>query len=369
MRSPLSGVGPLTEFIQESLGLSHSMIGLLTTLPLLCFAGLSGFILYFTQRWGLESTIAGALVILTIGTSMRAIAYIPSLYLGTLFIGIGIAVVNVLLPSITKRDFPENSGAMTSMYSGFMGIGATLGAGLSVPLAMATNWQFSLGIWALIPFIGFLLWIPQLKNRTMPKAPVHILKSFKILGSSATAWQIAFFMGLQSFIFYAVLAWLPEMLIERGMTAAKAGWMLSISQGTGILGSLLLPTLAGRFYDQRKIVLTTTLLEIAGIVGLIVSGNQSVAVWIGLLGFALGANFGIALLLIVLRTDSTELTTGLSGLAQSVGYFVASFGPVVFGIIHDYTLRWNIPLYSMIVIASLQLMAGLGAARPKTISG
>ncbi len=368
MRSPLSGVGPLTEFIQQSMGLSHSMIGLLTTLPLLCFAGLSGFILYFTQRWGIESTIGGALIILTLGISIRSVAFIPMLYLGTLFLGIGIAVMNVLLPSIVKRDFPKKSGTMTSIYSSFMGIGATIGAGISVPLAKATNWQFSLASWTLIAFIGFLLWIPQLKKRTLPKATVHILKAFKKLGSSSLAWQIAFFMGLQSFIFYAVLAWLPEILIERGMGLEKAGWMLSISQGTGIFGSLLIPAIASRFHDQRSVVLTTTLIEIIGITGLIFSGTYLVSVWIGLLGFALGANFGLALLFIVLRTSTIEHTTGLSGFAQSVGYFVASFGPIICGFIHDFTQSWAIPLYTILGISFLQLIAGLGAARAKTIS-
>ncbi|MDZ7806051.1 MAG: MFS transporter [Gracilimonas sp.] len=368
MRSPLSSVGPLTEFIQNALGLSYSMVGLITTLPLICFALLSGFTLYFTQRFGLEFTLGAALFILTIGTVSRYFATIPSLYLGTLFIGIGIAVMNVLMPSIVKRDFPKRSGFMTSLYSGVMGIGATLGAGLSVPLAHATNWQFSLGSWAILSFMGLLLWIPQLRNRTKPKNPIHIGTAIKKLGSSPIAWQIALFMGLQSLIFYAVLAWLPEILIDRGMTPTRAGLVLSISQGTGILGSLVIPTIAGRFKDQRSIVLVTGAMEVIGVVGILLTDTFFVSTWAGILGFGLGGNFSLALLFMVLRADSAELTTGLSGMAQSVGYFVAAFGPILFGFVHDLTNSWNIPLYSILVIAALQIVFGLGAAKNRIIS-
>lgn len=367
MRSPLSSVGPLTDFIQNALGLSYSMIGLITTLPLICFAVLSGFTLYFTQRFGLEVTLGAALFILAIGTVGRSFANIPALYMGTLFVGIGIAIMNVLMPSIVKRDFPERSGSMTSMYSGVMGVGATLGAGLSVPLAKSTNWQFSLGSWAILAFIGMLFWIPQLRNQTKPKNPIHIISAIKKLGTSPIAWQIALFMGLQSLIFYAILAWLPEILIDRGMTQTKAGLVLSISQGTGILGSLIIPVIAGRFKDQRKIVVVTGAMEIIGIAGILITDTFLVSTWAGILGFGLGGNFSMALLFMVLRADSAELTTGLSGMAQSVGYFVAAFGPVLFGFVHDLSNSWKIPLYSMLVIAALQLVIGLGAAKDRII--
>ncbi|MEX0724537.1 MAG: MFS transporter [Gracilimonas sp.] len=368
MRSPLSSVGPLTELIQNALGLSYSMIGLITTLPLICFAALSGFTLYFTQRFGLESTLGVALLILTVGTVGRSFANIPALYIGTLLLGIGIAIMNVLMPSIVKRDFPEQSGSMTSLYSGVMGVGATMGAGLSVPLAQFTNWQFSLGSWAILAFLGLLFWVPQLRNRTKPKNPIHIFTAIKKLGSSPIAWQIALFMGLQSLIFYAILAWLPEILINRGMTPTKAGFVLSISQGTGIVGSLIIPAIAGRFKDQRKIVLVTSAMEIIGIAGILITDTFLVSTWAGILGFGLGGNFSLALLFMVLRTDSAELTTGLSGMAQSVGYFVAAFGPVLFGFIHDLTNSWSIPLYSMLSIAALQFVFGLGAAKNRVIS-
>ncbi|MDR9415104.1 MAG: MFS transporter [Gracilimonas sp.] len=368
MRSPISSVGPLTEFIQNALGLSYSMIGLITTLPLICFAALSGFTLYFTQRFGLESTLGAALIILTVGILGRSFANIPALYIGTLFLGIGIAVMNVLMPSIVKRDFSERSGFMTSLYSGVMGIGATLGAGVSVPIAHATNWKFALGCWAIFAVFGLIFWIPQLRNQTKPKNPIHIFTAVKKLGSSPIAWQIALFMGLQSLIFYAVLAWLPEILIDRGMTPTKAGFILSISQGTGILGSLIVPVIAGRFNDQRKVVLVASAMEIMGIAGILITDTFLVSTWAGILGIGLGGNFSLALLFMVLRSDSAELTTGLSGMAQSVGYFIAAFGPVLFGFIHDLTSSWSIPLYSMLSIAFIQLIAGLGAARDKIIS-
>ncbi|MDZ7691486.1 MAG: MFS transporter [Balneolaceae bacterium] len=168
----------------------------------------------FTKRFGIEATLAASLLMLTAGILIRIIPSPVALFGGTLLLGIAIAFGNVLLPSLVKRDFPHRTGLMTSLYSSAMGIGATVAAGISVPLAadFEWGWRWSLGSWALLSVIGFLVWLPQTKDRTLPKHTRSFTKAMKDLGGSKIAWYVALFMGLQSFVFYVVLAWLPEIL-------------------------------------------------------------------------------------------------------------------------------------------------------------
>ncbi len=369
LRPALAGVGPLIGAIRDSTGLSNAMLGLLTTLPLLAFAALSTLTTLFTKRFGIEETLAGALFLLTVGILLRVIPSPLFLFGGTLLLGIAIALGNVLLPSLVKRDFPHRTGMMTSLYSSGMGLGAAIGAGLSVPLAFGTNfswgWHWSLGFWALPAAIALIMWLPQVRNTTLPKHNRSFLKAMKDLGGSTLAWQVALFMGLQSFTFYVVLAWLPEILIDRGLSTEYAGWMLSLSQGMGVIGTLIVPTWAEKLSDQRLPVWIITGMELVSIIGLLLPGTFLIPLWVSLVGIALGGSFGLALLFIVLRTEDSETATELSGMSQSIGYGLAAIGPTLFGGLHDITEDWLVPLGLLIVILIIKLFTGLGAARPK----
>jgi len=366
LRPALSGVGPLIEDIRAGTGLSNSLLGLLTTLPLLAFGVVSTLTPLLTKRFGIGGTLFGAIILLTVGIGIRSIDSVPALYLGTLLLGIAIAFGNVLLPSLTKRNFSENSGFITSLYSSVMALGASIAAGISVPLAedVGLGWRGSLGVWALVALIAVFMWIPQLSRLKKSVPTRSFMAAMKSLTGSRLAWQVALFMGLQSLTFYVILAWLPAILQSRGYDASFAGWMLSLCQATGITGSLVIPTLAGKKNDQRGIVVFLVVMEVIGLMGLLFPRLGSVAIWVTLIGFVLGGTFGLALLFIVLRSQNAESATELSGMAQSIGYFVAATGPILFGSIFDLTGSWSYALILLFVIAFIKLFMGLGAGRP-----
>lgn len=370
LRPALAGVGPLVGAIRDTTGLSNTMLGLLTTLPLLAFGVLSTLTPLFTRRLGIEGTLSLAMALLTGGLFLRVIPTDVALFGGTLLAGIAIAFGNVLLPSIVKRDFPNHTGIMTSVYSSTLGIGATLAAGISVPLArdFGWGWHWALGAWGVVAAIAFLVWLPQLKNLTLPKHKKSFWKALKELGNSKRAWQVALFMGLQSLAFYVVLAWLPEILQDRKLSAANAGWMLSLSQGMGVIGSIFLPVWAEKLNDQRPLIWLLLVLEGLSLGGLMLPNPFLVGLWVSLIGFSLGGSFGLALLLIVLRAPDTETATELSGMAQSIGYLLAAVGPILFGALHDMTSAWLVPLLFLCAVAVLKLLMGLGAAKPQEIS-
>ncbi len=369
LRPALAGVGPLIGYIKESTGLSNSLLGLLTTLPLIAFATISIITPLFTKKFGIGGTLFGAMLLLMLGIGIRSIDWVPALYIGTVFLGIAIAFGNVLLPSLTKRNFSESSGFVTSLYSSVMALGASLAAGLSVPLAKDFNmgWRGSLGIWSALALAAVLVWLPQVSRLKKSVPSRRFIDAMKNMSRSRLAWQVALFMGLQSLTFYVVLAWLPAILQSRGFDASFSGWMLSLCQATGILGSLMVPVFAGGMKNQRGIVLVLGIIEIIGLSGLLIPMLGPVAIWVSLLGFVLGGTFGLALLFIVLRSPDAESATELSGMAQSIGYFVAATGPIIFGAVFDFTHTWTYPIALLFIVALVKLGIGLGAGKSEKV--
>ncbi len=208
LRPALAGVGPLVDDIIVATGLSNSMLGLLTTLPLIAFGVISMLTPLFTDRFGIGKTLLGAMLLLTAGILIRSIEGSFFLYFGTLLFGIAIAFGNVLLPGITKRNFSENSGFITSLYSSVMAVGASLAAGLSVPLSNISGfgWRGSLVVWAILAFVAVIIWFPQINRLKKPPQKNNYIKAMKSLSKSRLAWQVALFMGLQSMTFYIILA-------------------------------------------------------------------------------------------------------------------------------------------------------------------
>lgn len=369
LRPALASVGPLVDDIREGTGLTNSMVGLLTTLPLIAFGLISPITPLFTRRLGIGGTLLGAMALLAIGAAMRTIDWVPTLYLGTALTGVAIAFGNVLLPSLAKRNFASHSGLVTSLYSGAMGLGASLAAGLSVPLAnqLPLGWRGALGFWAVPAMLAFFVWIPQLSRLRRSEPKRSFQQALRDLGTSMLAWKVALFMGLQSLTFYVILAWLPAILIDRGFDAAFSGWMLSLSQATGMLGSLIVPIVAGRTEDQRGIVFALAAIELVGLSGLLFAQGGSIGLWVSILGFVLGGSFGLALLLLVVRSKDAETAAELSGMAQSIGYLVAATGPTLFGSLFDLTGTWTVPLLFLFVTMALKFFFAWGASAPGTV--
>ncbi|WP_103030053.1 MFS transporter [Salinibacter altiplanensis] len=367
LRPALASVGPLVESIRAAAGLSNTALGLLTTLPLLAFGVVSALTPLVTRRLGTEGALAAALSLIAAGALARVAPSTALLFGGTVVFGVGIALGNVLLPSLVKRDFPEHSGVMTSLYSSGIGIGAAVGAGATVPLAGTLGWRGALAAWAVPAAVALLVWLPQLRRDAPARAAYSVSASLRALGRSALAWQVALFMGFQSLTFYVALAWLPAFLQTRGFDPAAAGGLLALSQVMGVVGSAIVPAWAARQADQRRTICLLALMEGIALAGLAWPGTPMATVWVSVLGVVLGGTFGLALLLLVLRAADAETATELSGMAQSVGYLVAAAGPAVFGFLHDLTGGWAAPLVLLVLALAAKTAVGLRAGRPSQI--
>ncbi|MCP3772154.1 MFS transporter [Paenibacillus sp. MZ04-78.2] len=367
LRAPLTAVGPIVGEIRGETGISNTWAGMMTTLPLLAFALLSPLSPRIARRMGMEHTLFAGLIVLLAGILMRSLPSIATLFAGTALIGIAIALSNVLVPALIKRDFPNNVGTMTGIYSVSMNLCAAVASGVSIPISqgLGLGWRGALGSWALLAIVSLAVWLPLLRSRQRPQAAqTYAAAKSDSLWRSPLAWQITLFMGLQSLFFYVNISWLPAIFQERGMSAVSAGWMISIMQFASLPANFFIPILAGRRSDQRGLAVAVASLFIAGYLGLLLTDVPwLVPLWVILVGIGSGSSFGLSIMFFALRTKSVQQSAELSGMAQSFGYLLAAVGPTLFGFIHDATGGWTVPLILLLVAGSGLLFVGLKAGK------
>lgn len=367
LRAPITSVGPLIETIRVNTGMSHTLAGLLTTFPLLAFAVLSPLAPRIARKWGMERTLFLGVSAVTVGIVLRFAPTIATLFIGTILLGLGIAISNVLLPSLIKRDFPHRVGVMTGIYSVSMNVFAAIASGISIPVSrqLSTGWRGSLLIWGILSFIALIVWLPQLRYRHQTDKVQISAKSS--IWRSKLAWQVTIVMGLQSFVFYSTVAWLPEILTQRGMSASTAGWMLSLMQFFSVPVTFFVPILAARFKNQRALVIATFICFISGFAVLLSGVNALVPLSVILIGIGTGAAFGLVTMFFVLRTRHTHQAAELSGMAQSIGYLLAAVGPLLIGFVHDLTGSWAAAITLLLIVAVAYMLAGWGAGSNRYI--
>ncbi len=369
LRAPITSVGPLIGEITNTLHLTGAQAGLITTIPLLSFAAVSPLAPKLAKRFGIEKTILMSLLLLIIGLSIRFVPHIITLFLGTMVLGCAIAICNVLIPSLVKKEFSNQSGLVTGIYAVSMNLTGAIASGVSIPLVqkLGFNWNVALGVWAILAVLALIGWLPQLKQEH------HVNKNEtpqieNSIWKSSLAWSVTLFMGIQSFIFYVLVAWLPEMLVSQGVTSSKAGAMLSLLQLTLLPTTFIIPIIAEKKENQRSLVFTSFILFVIGISGLMFNQTLANTLAIMSIGIAGGIAFSLSMMFFNLRTSSPREAAELSGMAQSIGYLLAAIGPFLFGLLHDLTGNWQSSLFLLLGITFVLLFVGLKAGKNKTIS-
>ena len=371
LRVPITSVGALITFIRDDLGISNSVAGLITTLPLLAFAVFSPFTPKIARKIGMEWTIGLSMMLLIVGIAIRSITGIGFLFIGTLFIGLAIAVGNVLIPAIIKMSFPFRIGLMTGIYAVFMNIFGALGSGLSVPASSIGNmgWQGALGVWGLLAVIALLIWLPQLRKKDDSNAEVNVHTQPKTnLWRSPLAWAVTVFMGGQSLAFYTLITWMPDVLNSIGYDASTAGWMVFLLQAAIIPTTLVMPMVAEKMKNQGGLAIGAAVLFIIGFSGLLLGSMAFVPISAILLGVAGGSCFSLSMMFFTLRTRDGKEAAELSGMAQSFGYLLAAVGPVFVGTLYDISGSWTMPIAFLIVISIIILIAGVISGKEGLVS-
>jgi CP family cyanate transporter-like MFS transporter len=366
VRAPITSIPPQVQSLERSLHLSSSSFGLLTTIPLLCFAIAAPLpVSRLARRLTPDLTVLIALLSLTVAVIVRSLGGVPLLFLGTTLLGVSIAVLNVTAPAIIRRDYQDRITIVMPVYTAVLAIMASAGAGLSIPFADATthDWRGGTMPWALVSFVALLLWLPAIRNHTSGTTSAYAAPDLRALLRDRGAWAMTLYMGTQSSVFYASVAWLPSLLQQRGYTEANAGALLGYTTLAGFVFTVAVPLAVGRGRDQRLAVAITALAPTVGYLGLALAGGRATVLFLTLIGVGHAA-LAVALVLIGMRTHSVGQTAVLSAMAQGVGYGIAAAAPVALGMLHEFTGSWQAPLFVLAALCIAQSAAGLRAAAP-----
>jgi CP family cyanate transporter-like MFS transporter len=277
----------------------------------------------------------------------------------------GMAVANVLLPSLVKRHFPDRIGLVTAVYTTALSIGLTFASVLTVPVADGLgSWRWGLALWGLTALIAALPWLGLLRHDVRPESDRRSTITSRQTSRTPLAWAMAVFFGAQSLQAYAVFGWLPQIYRDADFSAQTAGILLGVATATGIPISFLLPSMAVRRTNQAPLILTLCGFYAVGYLGLIWWPDSGAVLWALLIGTGTGM-FPLVLTLIGLRARTSDGTAALSGFTQSVGYGLSAIGPFLMGALYGGTGGWTVPLVVLIVLLIPQAVAGVLVSRPR----
>lgn len=363
LRAPVTGLPPMLGMIRADTALSTAAAGALTTLPLLTFGILAPFSALLGREYGLERTLFGALLAILAGVALRSSGAIWALYAGTFAIGLGIAVGNVLIPSLLKRDFPKELPSMTSAYALTMGLGSALASVMAVPLASAWGWRPALAALAVFPLAAAIAWHAQLGKHSAPARGTAKPPHGGPVWRSALAWQVTFYLGLNSTIYYVAVGWLPTILADDGITTSAAGSLHGLMQLVAAGAAPVMWILMKRASLHRPLAIASGLVSAVALAGLLALPRLA-PLWAALFGFGTGAGIILGLSFVGLRAVDTAQAASLSGMAQCAGYLMAAIGPVAVGALHDASGAWNAPIIVCTVLALAMAAMGSLASRP-----
>jgi CP family cyanate transporter-like MFS transporter len=268
------------------------------------------------------------------------------------------------MPSLVKRHFPDRIGQMTALYTTALATGQTLAAGLSVPIgSVGGGWRTGLGSWALLSAVAVLPWLSTLRH-DRPTGTGQAPPSMFRLVHSRVAWAVTILFAFQSFQAYIAFGWFAKLMSSHGISEATAGWMVAVLSAMTIPASIATPLVPQRWHRQLFGLLGAC--NVAAYLGLWLAPVGGAWAWMVLAGIGLGM-FPLVLTLIGLRSRVAETTASLSAFAQSIGYVISGSGPLLFGVLHDTTGGWGLPIMLLFVSLGIALFAAWFAAAPRYV--
>jgi len=366
LRAAVTSLGPVLRDVQAELGMSDTVAGLLTSLPVLCFGMVGLVAARLGRRIGTDRALVASLLLISVGLVVRALAPTVGWLLVTSVMAlVGMAIGNVLGPVVVKSWFPRDIGRFTGVYSVAVVIGTAVPVAVTVPIAEAFGgWRVGLGVWAVPAALALVPWLILWR-----RSPIRVVTPRMTEGPSPVAgrirrdrraWGLMVFFGIQGLEAYVVMGWFPTILQDAGLTPSRAGFIASLTLVLSVLVAMIVPPLAGRNPDQRPWVVGLIVASVSAYIGLMAAPGSAPLLWAILLGIGLGA-FPLALLLIGMRASTSRGTSELSGFVQGYGYLLAATGPFGIGLLHDLTGGWELPLGALLLAVVPKLIGGLMA--------
>ncbi|NJQ02082.1 CynX/NimT family MFS transporter [Streptomyces zingiberis] len=398
LRPAITSLGPLLQEVRDGLGMSGTAAGLLTSLPSLCFALVGAAAPRLARRGGPAPVLLAGMSAIAAGLLVRSLAGTTAAFLAASALALaGIALSNVLMPVAVKRWFPGRVGTMTGLYSMTLALGTSVAAASAVPVtqALGADWRAGLAVWAIPAMVAGLVWLPLVvtgsraarggggtgpraeaagppepaprtspgpssaESGREPDAPGRITRS-------RTAWALGCFFGLQATAAYVTMGWMPQIFRDAGLPASTAGVLLAVTMGLGVPLSFLLPRVAAGMRHQSGIAVVLGVCGLGGYAGLYAAPAAGAWFWALLLGIS-NCAFPLVLTLIGMRARTGAGVVRLSAFAQSTGYLISIPGPLLIGLLHQYSGGWGAPLALMAGLMVPQILLGARAGRDRHV--
>lgn len=355
LRPSMAAVGPLLSAIRGEIPLSFSLASLLTMLPVMAMGLAMFFGLAISQRLGQQRTVLVSLLIIALATLARLfVDTATGLIISAVLAGIGIALIQALMPALIKSRFPDNVALCMGLYvTSIMG-GAALAATFAPRIMVQTaSWRMGLAVWALLAVFALLAWWAQ--RRHLPNTLTLAAKK-DVFASNGRAWLLAIFFGLGTASYTCVLAWLAPYYVEQGWSEENAGLVLGFLTTMEVISGLLVPAIANRSRDRRAILMTLLALIIAGFCGLVLSPQQLSLLWPCLLGLGIGGLFPMSLIVALDHLDDPQRAGGLTASVQGIGYLIAGLSPMLAGLLRDRLGSFEWAWWSLTAVMALMLL-------------
>lgn len=372
LRPLTTAIGPVLPEIRAEFGMSATAAALLSTLPVIAFGTGAFFVPRVLHKITPNQALSYALIVIAMGAHVRMIPTLAALFLGTVILGLGVALGNVIPSIVARRDFPNNLGGVMGMVIGAISLAPAISAQLTYPLTESLHsWRWALYFWAVFPLFVWIVWRGYSRDHQSNEV-LDTPHNMKALLKNPLAWALVIYFGFQSTNYYSMGSWLPTILREAGISPTVAGYQLALLIMVAVPAGLFVPPLATKYKSQVTLCVVFVVIFAIGLAGLYVFSNTGwwpagTWLWAILLGIGLGSSFPLALTLVLLRTDNQETARDVTSFMQGIGYFVSALGPLVLGAIRDLTNSWDMAFIALAIALVIQLISGVIVSRPVLI--
>ncbi|MEO8488546.1 CynX/NimT family MFS transporter [Pseudomonas sp.] len=356
LRPSMAAVGPLLSSIRGEVPLSFSSAALLTMLPVMAMGLAMFFGMGLAKRVGEHRSIVLSLVVIGAATLSRVfLDSAQTLIVSAVVAGVGIAMIQAVLPALIKSRFSANVSLFMGVYvTAIMG-GAALAASLSPFVQVHTgSWRVGLAIWSVLAALALVVWYAQ--RSVLPPLPQATAGPQESFFGNRRAWLLAIFFGLGTASYTCVLAWLAPYYVEQGWSEQDAGLLLGFLTAMEVVSGLITPAIANRRKDKRGVVAVLLVLIILGFCGLILSPQHLSLLWPCLLGLGIGGLFPMSLILSLDHVDNPRRAGGLTAFVQGIGYLIAGLSPLIAGMIRDHLGSFEWAWWSLTAVVAVMLL-------------
>lgn len=360
LRPGIVSVGPILPSIIDEFGLSHAVASLLTAIPAVCMGVLALPTPWLARRFGRDPVLVLALLLLCLSTLARAFSTGTfELLLSTVGIGAGVAVAGTLIAGFIKARFPTRAAAMMGVYATALSFGAAVAAAVTGPVAVAlapSGWRGASGMWGVVVTLAVFSWLAVMRSerghaqRRADRAPTEGLPF-----GNRTAWLVALFFALQSFVFFGLVAWVSPMYREVGLSSTTAGLVLASLLIAFMLGNFVLGWLSTT-HDRRRWLASCSILTLAGLVPIAIAPGLAPFVFVSLCAFGLGGALTLGMTLPLDNADGVEEANAWNALVLTVGYLIAASGPFILGYLRDVCGDFRSSIWLLVAIAAAMLL-------------